>query len=172
MIGSKAGRAMRAAWASSLILGLAIAIGCGVKSAPLPPEQVLPQRIVDLRAFADPYGIKVSWQRPTTYTSGRTMRDLGSFVLLRAGATGAFAPLIELPVTDRERFAVQHEFSYIDAETALGHRYRYQIISKTTDGYLSEASNEVDFTRVKPAPTPNPENYQLPTPTPLGNGGS
>jgi hypothetical protein len=74
-------------------------------------------------------------------------------------------------VTDRERFSVQHQFSYIDNETVLGQHYRYEIISKTTDGYISMASNEVAMTRVKPAPTPNPENFKLPTPTPLASPG-
>ncbi len=72
-----------------------------------------------------------------------------------------------MPVTDRERFSVQHEFNYIDNETVVGDRYAYEIISKTTDGYVSAPSNEVAVTRVKPAPPPNPATYSLPTPTPL-----
>lgn len=151
----------------ALGLGLALVTGCGVKSAPQAPELVQPQRITDLRAAADPNGIKLSWERPTQYTGRHTMRDLSGFVIVRADATGPFAPLVELPVTDRERFSVQHQFSYIDNETALGHSYRYQIISKTSDGYTSAPSNEAVFTRVQPAPPPNPETFKLPTPTPL-----
>jgi hypothetical protein len=142
-----------------------------VKSAPLAPELVRPMQITDLQASVDPNGIKLSWLRPTHYSGGHTMRDLGGFVILRGAAGGPLEPLVELPVTDRERFSVQHQFSYVDNETILGQHYRYEIISRTTDGYISMASNEVAMTRVKPAPTPNPENFKLPTPTPLASPG-
>jgi hypothetical protein len=127
---------------------LALAVGCGVKSAPIAPELVRPAQITDLRAVADPNGIKLLWERPTHYSGGRTMRDLGGFVIMRAEASGPLTALVELPVTDRERFAPQHQFSYIDNETTLGHDYRYQIIAKTTDGYVSVPSNEAAFTRI------------------------
>jgi hypothetical protein len=153
--------------ASALIL-----IGCGVKSAPLAPELVKPQRITDLRASADPNGIKLTWERPTRYSGGHTMRDLGGFVILRSEENGPAQPLVELPVTDHERFSVQHQFGYIDNETILGKRYAYQIVSRTTDGYVSEPSNEVAFTRIKPPPPPNPDTYSLPTPAPLVTPGS
>lgn len=147
-----------------LVIGtLLIAAGCGVKSAPLAPELARPERIADLRATPDANGIKLSWGRPTRYTGGHTMRDLGGFVILRAPSRrGRMEPLAELPVTDRERFAVEHEFSYIDNETVVGQAYRYAIVSRTLDGYVSDASNTVDFTRIKPPPPPNPDTFKLP----------
>ncbi len=90
------------------------------------------------------------------------MRDLGSFVILRGTAAGSMTPLVELQVTDRERFSVERDFSYIDGATAMNGRYRYEVLSKTVDGYVSEPSNEVEFTRVKPAPAPNPDDFHLP----------
>jgi hypothetical protein len=142
---------------------LLLAAGCGVKSAPVPPELARPERIADLRATPDANGIKLSWGRPTRYSGGHTMRDLGGFVILRATtANGQMEPLAELPVTDRERFTVEHEFSYIDNETIVGRAYRYAIVSRTLDGYVSEASNAVYFTRIKPPPAPNPDTYKLP----------
>lgn len=153
-------------WRESGLIALAMALagwisGCGVKSAPMAPELVRPEQIRDLRASADPAGIKLSWDRPTHYVGGHLMRDLGSFVILR-GTAGKMDPLIELPVTDRERFSVEHEFSYVDGETAPNSRYRYQIVAKTVDGHVSQPSNEVEFTRVKPVPPPNPDNFHLP----------
>jgi Prokaryotic lipoprotein-attachment site len=146
-----------------LALALAAALaGCGVKSAPIAPELVRPERITDLVASADATGIKLTWQRPTHYAGGRQMRDLGSFVILRGPAMGVLEPLTEIPVTDRERFSVQREFTYIDTATNLNSRYHYQIVSKTVDGYVSEPSNEVDFKRIKPVLPPNPENFRLP----------
>jgi hypothetical protein len=167
MIRSRLAPAKFASLACGLALGVALSGGCGVKSAPLAPELVQPARITDLRATADANGVKLTWERPTHYSSGRTMRDLGGFVIVRAEGNGPLTPLIELPVTDRERFAVQHQFSYIDNETVLDHSYRYEIIARTTDNYTSPPSNEVVFTRVKPPPPPNPDTFKLPTPTPL-----
>lgn len=149
--------------ASVLALGAVLA-GCGVKGPPIPPELARPEPILDLRATADASGIKLSWERPTRYVSGRTIRDLEGFVILRADGDGPMEPLVELPVNDQERFAPEREFSYVDGEAVIGRRYAYEIVSRTTDGYASVESNRVDFTRVKPTPPANPENFKLPAP--------
>ncbi len=154
--------------AASAIL---LTMGCGVKSAPLAPELVRPAPINDLRAVADNHGIKLTWARPTHYIGGHTMRDLSGFVVLRgSGVNGTMAPLVVLPVTDQERFAVEREFSFIDIETTLGELYRYQIVSRTTDGYSSTPSNEVAFTRTKPMAPPNPDTFKLPSTAPRTSG--
>jgi hypothetical protein len=101
------------------------------------------------------------------YVSGHSLRDLGGFVLLRGEGNQPFQPLVELPVTDQERFAQQRTFSYVDGETQVGNSYRYEIVSRTTDGYTSAPSNEVEFTRVRPHKALKPQNFALPTPTPL-----
>ncbi|HLW70736.1 MAG TPA: hypothetical protein VKS22_08960 [Candidatus Binataceae bacterium] len=151
----------------ALVFVAAFGAGCGVKSAPLPPELARPERILDLRALADPHGIKLAWSRPIRLTGGHSMRDLSGFVILRAEGDAPMVALVKIPVTDQQRFSVQHEFDYLDAETVIGDRYRYQVVSETSDGYTSDASNEVGFTRVKPLPPPNPATYALPTPAPL-----
>ncbi len=141
--------------------------GCGVKSAPVPPEYARPERILSLRAIPAIGGIKLTWLRPTRYNGGHAMRDLGGFVLMRAVGDGPMTALVNIPVTDQERFQLEDQFSYLDAETTMGARYRYTIIAQTTDGYHSEPSNEVSVMRVKPPLAPNPDTYQLPSPSPL-----
>jgi hypothetical protein len=101
------------------------------------------------------------------YVSGHTMRDLGGFVLLRGEGDQPFKPLVELPVTDQERFSPQHTYSYLDGETQPGNRYRYEIVSRTLDGYVSAPSNKVQFTRVQPHRNLMLPNSAAPTPTPL-----
>jgi hypothetical protein len=149
------------------LIGLTLVSGCGVKSAPVPPQTVYPAAISDLRASADLAGINLTWSRPTHYVSGHSMRDLGGFVLLRSQRDQPFEPLVEIPVTDQERFAPQRTFSYIDGETQLGDSYRYEIVSRTTDGYTSAPSNEVRFTRVMPHKNLNSQSFALPTPAPF-----
>jgi hypothetical protein len=98
------------------------------------------------------------------YVTGHSMRDLGSFVLLRSEGNQPLQPLVELPVTDQDRFDPQRTFNYLDGETQLGKSYRYEIISRTTDGYTSAPSNSVQFIRVPPHGNPKPTNLALPSP--------
>jgi hypothetical protein len=142
----------------------ALLTGCGVKSAPIAPEYAAPARILDLRAESAIGGIKLTWSRPTAYVGGHAMRDLAGFVLNRADGDGPMTALVKFPVTDQERFQVEEEFSYLDGETQTGRRYRYAIIAEAEGGYYGAASNEVDITRTKPSPPPNPDTYQLPAP--------
>ena len=149
------------------LISLAVLPGCGVKSTPVPPQMVHPAAISDLRASADPAGINLTWSRPMHYVSGHSMRDLGGFVLLRGERNQPFQPLVELPVTDQERFSPQRTYSYIDGETQVGNSYRYEIVSRTTDGYTSAPSNKVEFTRAWPRKNLKPQNLALPAPSPL-----
>ena len=141
--------------------------GCGVKSRPLPPEDVRPERITDLEAASVAKGVRITWSRPEHYTGGSKMRDLGKFVIMRASGDGAPSAIADIPVTDLQRFRQQHHFSFVDGDAEVGHQYRYQIISMTADGYESLPSNRAGIVRAVPKPPPNPENFVLPTPVPL-----
>ena len=140
---------------------------CGIKSRPLPPSQVRPQRTTDLAAVSVSNGIRIRWSRPEHYAGGTRMRDLGKFEILRASGGGEPQVVADLAVSDLQRFRQQHHFSYLDTDTEVGHRYRYQIISVTTDGYESLPSNQAEIVRTVPKPPPNPETFVLPTPLPL-----
>jgi hypothetical protein len=153
-----------------VLIGLTLFAACGVKSSPVPPQTVYPAAISDLHASADPAGINLTWSRPTHYVSGHSMRDLGGFVLLRSAGNQPFEPLVELPVIDQERFSPQRTFNYVDSATQPGSSYRYEIVSRTIDGYTSEPSNQVEFTRVQPHKSLKPQNLASPTlPSPPAN---
>ena len=142
-------------------------MACGVKSPPVPPQQAVPERIVSLSADSEQGGVRLAWDRPEHYAGGHKMRDLGAFEIDRAENTSEFQPLVEVPVTDQERFQQQRRFNYVDSTAQVGHHYRYQVISLTQDSYRSDPSNEAEITRELPKPPPNPENFVLPQPTPL-----
>ena len=55
----------------------------------------------------------------------------------------------------------------MDSATELGKSYRYQVMSNTSDGYLSVPSNKVTVLRKIPPPPPKPEDFVLPTTPPL-----
>ncbi len=154
-----------------VLLGLSWWSGCGVKNEPLPPQGVLPEPIVDLRARSTTNGIELTWSRPERYRNGNRMRDLSDFVVLRAPDHQPLKPLAQLALTDRERFQHQRRLFYIDTNTLLGRHYRYQVISRTTDGYESPPSNEIALSRTPPEPAE--DKFALPTPhghSPPGSG--
>jgi len=153
--------------ASILAAAAMLFIGCGVKSLPVPPEQAVPERIVGLDATSQKNGVLLSWERPDRTAGGAKMRDLGSFEVDRAENTGGFRPLVDIPVTDQDRFQQQQKFTYLDAAAEVGHHYRYQVISSTLDAYRSDPSNEAEITHQLPKPPPNPENFVIPQPKPL-----
>ncbi len=53
------------------------------------------------------------------------------------------------------------------SELVGGKTYNYQVTSNTTDGYVSEPSNDVTVVRKGASAPPNPENFVVPTPVPL-----
>ncbi|HEY6395416.1 MAG TPA: hypothetical protein VIX12_08370, partial [Candidatus Binataceae bacterium] len=136
----------------------ALYIGCGVKSPPIPPEDARPERILDLDAVSVPTGIELTWGRPERYSSGATLRDLGSFVVMRQ-SQGELQKIADVPVTDTQRFQVQREFSFIDKTAQIGQAYHYLVTARTTDGYESLSSNDASAVRVVPQPPPNPDTF-------------
>jgi hypothetical protein len=155
---------------ATLLLGVALFLGwlgCGVKSIPIPPEAARPEKIQNLEASSAKDGIRLTWGRPEVYAGGQKMRDLGGFTISRSAADGPYQKIAEVPITDQGRFQVQRTFTYTDDAAELGSKYRYQVTSNTTDGYVSEPSNVVTIVRKVPSPPPNPENFVLPTPVPL-----
>ena len=153
--------------ALTAIAATALWLGCGVKSPPIPPEAAKPEQILDLQASSQRAGIRVVWHRPERYAGGGAMRDLGSFTLMRAESDGPYLKVADVPVTDQARFQVQRTFTYIDQNTEVGKTYHYEIVSNTTDGYVSKPSNTATVVRRIPPPPPNPDTFQLPTPTPI-----
>lgn len=136
----------RCVWALSVCLVAA----CGHKTAVYPPEFVAPQAIEDLRLTASDNGIELRWGRPETYADGRSMDDLGGFVVLRAaqpkdGSLGEFSPLVTIPLEDRDRFRQTRRFRFTDEQLRAGTRYQYRIQAFTLDGDYSIPSNMVQY---------------------------
>jgi hypothetical protein len=160
--------------ASLLTLTLAIAafagavfLGCGVKSTPIPPEAARPEKISGLEAANAKEGIRLSWDRPENYAGGSKMKDLGSFSISRTEEGKPAEKIGDIQVHDEGRFQVQNTFEFIDGSTVMGKTYHYQVTSSTTDGYVSEPSNDVAIVRKNASAPPNPDTFVVPTPVPL-----
>jgi len=161
----------RAKW---LTLVLAIAalsnvafLGCGVKSQPIPPEAARPEKIVSLEAANAKDGIRLTWDRPENYAGGDKMKDLGSFAITRAQEGKPGEKIGDIQVHDEGRFQVQRTFTFIDGDPVMGKTYHYEVTSSTTDGYVSEPSNDVTIVRKNASAPPNPDTFVVPTPVPI-----
>jgi hypothetical protein len=142
-------------------------LGCGVKSQPIPPESARPEKIVSLEAANSKDGVRLTWDRPDSYAGGAKMKDLGSFTISRTQEGKPPEKIGDIQVHDEGRFQVQRTFTFIDGNTIMGKTYHYQVTSSTTDGYVSEPSNDVTLVRKNPSAPPNPETFVVPTPVPF-----
>jgi hypothetical protein len=133
-----------------------LAAACGRKTPVKPPELVAPQRIENLAASNAPDGIRLTWQRPTTYADGTRMTDLGAFRIERSTAGRPFSLIATIALSDQARFQQERRFRWVDADTLVGETYQYHVISFTTDGYDSEPSNIVTIERAMPTPAATP----------------
>lgn len=139
-------------WLSLLFLVLG-AGACGRRGPIQPPEDVLPQSITNLSARNEKIGVALSWGRPTRYTDGERMSDLGGFIVERATGTSphvAFVRLRRIALTDQERFRQTKRIHFVDEHTMVGTLYRYRVVSFTTDRYFSAPSNIVTVKRELP----------------------
>ena len=64
-----------------MIFGVA---GCGYKTMPIPPEEIVPKAITDLRYELDEKGVTLNWTYPEETVKGETLSDITSFKLYRA----------------------------------------------------------------------------------------
>jgi hypothetical protein len=164
---------IRSNWLTLTLLGAALAsatfLACGVKSQPIPPESARPEKIVSLEASNLKEGVRLTWDRPDNYAGGQKMKDLGGFTVSRNEEGMKSQKIGDIQVTDQGRFQVQRTFEFVDGDAVLGKTYHYQVTSSTTDGYVSEPSNDATIVRKKPSsnPPPNPDNFVVPTPVPL-----
>ena len=70
---------------------LVLAFAFGHKNRPIAPELVRPETPEQLSATATPDGVRIGWLRPTKYSGGQRMNDLGGFLIERATGCSIFA---------------------------------------------------------------------------------
>ena len=133
---------------AAVLLALACALpACGRKSRPVAPETVQPEAVENLAAIATPDGVRLSWLRPTRYTGGGRMNDLGSFEVERApgeGAPPAFVKIGTVVLEDQQRFRKERRLEWTDKDVRPGERYRYRVRAVTLDHYRSAPAGPVE----------------------------
>jgi len=127
--------------ATLLVAGLVLgAPGCGNKSALIAPELVRPEPPTELAAASTPEGVRLMWTRPTKYSGGQRMRDLGSFIIERADADSSppvFVSAGTVQLQDQTRYRQERRLEYIDKGVTPEREYIYRVRARTLDGYDS-----------------------------------
>jgi len=127
-------------------------ISCGRRGLPRPPQDILPETILDLRATPNQDAIVLTWSRPDSYVDGSRMRDLTRFEVQRAddgerATTSDFHTIGTIVIDDSDRFRQLKRFTYEDTTAQLERTYRYIVVAVSADRYRSAASNEVRSAR-------------------------
>jgi hypothetical protein len=139
----------------TLLLVLALMPGCGKKLALIPPQELVPVAINDLRYSLDESGVSLKWTYPDEMESGDELQAIESFEVLRAeipeeeyceGCPVRFEKQVlidggSLPVSGESRTAV-----YKEADLRDGYRYQYKVRSRAGRWYPSNDSNIISFT--------------------------
>src|SRR5207244_13631156 len=128
---------MRRAAVVFLVLACAFPAG-GRKGLPGAPQLVEPEAVEDLAAIATPDGVRLSWLRPTRYTGGGRMNDLGGFEIERAPGEGPapeFVKIGTVTLEDQQRFRKERRLEWVDKDVQSGERYRYRVTAVTLDRY-------------------------------------
>jgi hypothetical protein len=142
-----------------MLLGLTLGFAaCGKKSAPIPPQLVVPESPGSLlvRNVAD--GLEITFKRPRRYVSGIALDDLASFEIFRScDADPGFGLIANVPVVDRDRFQKQTSFTLTDYAPTMGQVCLYRVVTVTLDDYRSAAAESQPIRREPPpSPTPSP----------------
>ncbi len=136
--------------------------GCGYKTAPVPPDAIVPQAIEDLRHSVSEKGVTLTWTFPKKTIKGTDLTDIATFDVYRAVVPlNDYCPTCPIPF----REAIQVPGGVVDPEgdrqgtyeTALlrsGHKYFFKVNARTSWWAASADSNIVSFIWHIPAKGP------------------
>ena len=137
--------------AAALVVVVLLLAACGNKTPPLPPEVVSPREPSSLAATSTTGGVQLVFRRPTEYTGGRRMNDLGGFQIERSPEDGVqFVQIGDFQLSDEQRFRQNTRLEWTDATAVPGETYRYRVIAYTLDGYHSTPAGPIKVTFTPP----------------------
>ncbi len=142
--------------------GALLCAGCGYKDKPVPPQQVLPQAVTDLRVELDDQGATLSWSYPRKTVTGTPLEEVEQFELFQAEIPKSdFCP--SCPIPYREVIEVPGgQMVPGSGKTAIyeirglrpDNLYYFKVRSKSGWWRESKDSNEVSFLWQTPPMTP------------------
>ncbi|MCL1980159.1 MAG: hypothetical protein FWG62_03680 [Proteobacteria bacterium] len=159
---SSLGRKRSVLLALVLLAPLLILGGCGFKNAPVPPRNVVPVAINDLRADLDEAGATLSWTFPQKTMTGDSVEEISEFQLYRAEEpVETYCPTCPVPygawMTVAGGLRALQEGRTATCEVRglrPGYLYFFKVRSKAGLWIESQDSNEVRFFWQTPPTTP------------------
>jgi hypothetical protein len=133
--------------------------GCGYKTEPVPPDNIVPKAIEDLRHSVSEKGVTLTWTFPKETIKGTDLTDISTFDVYRAVVPmNDYCPSCPIPFSE----AMQVPGGVVDPEgnrqgtyeTALlrsGHKYFFKVNARTSWWAASADSNIVSFIWHTPA---------------------
>ncbi|MGD9947244.1 MAG: hypothetical protein AB7U29_02055 [Desulfobulbus sp.] len=143
-------------------MGILVCAGCGYKDNPVPPQQVLPQAISDLRVELNDQGATLSWSYPRKTVTGDPVEEIEGFELFQAEIPEEdFCPSCPIPY----RAAIEVPGGLVvpgSGKTSIyefrdlrpGNLYYFKVRSKSGWWRESKDSNEISFLWQTPPLTP------------------
>ena len=129
----------RAFVAAMLGASALIALACGVRTLPRPPEDTKPRVATDLAAKHEGDGVHLEWERPSESMDGQRLADLARFLVERRAGGDAFTIIAEVPADTSRRLRPIKHYSYVDKAAPAG-PVEYRIVCIAADGQRSSPS--------------------------------
>jgi hypothetical protein len=136
-----------------LILAGALLVSCGKKTAPIPPQAIIPVPIADLACHLDENGVTLSWSPPSRSEQGDRLPVIDKFLVERA--VYDLDDFCEnCPVRYNEVAAIagaeagrrnRQKITYREEHLRPGHIYFYRVKTKLGWRVISRPSESVSF---------------------------
>ena len=150
--------------ASGLGLLLALVLSaCGYKNLPVPPEQVVPKAVTDLRLTGNDQEKRLEWTYPRESVTGEDLAAIDSFELFQTSvATKDYCPTCPIPFDQPQTLpagetTIQGKKRIASAAVPRlvpGNKYFFKVRSRTSWWVSSDDSNIVTFVLTVPASAP------------------
>lgn len=146
-----------------LAVSLFLVSGCGYKNQPIPPENVVPRPIQDLRYSISDKGAILNWSYPVATIKNTAITKIDSFELFLAeipldeycgNCPIPFTGPIDLAGGESIDGELRKVGSYDFSDLRSAHKYFFKIRSRTSWWASSDDSNIVTFTWFEPAAAP------------------
>lgn len=151
-------------WAVVLLaVSILIGTGCGFKTPPVPPQNVVPKPIVDLLYSIDGQTLTLNWSYPVETVKGGSIEEVKSFDLYFAEiALEDYCGTCPIPFGEpleidggavldgKQRSRASHQFDSLKS----GYKYFVKVRSRTSWFADSGDSNIVTFVYYQPAAIP------------------
>ena len=149
---------------------LFLVAGCGYKTAPVPPDSIVPKAINDLRYSVSEKGVTLNWTFPKETIRGTDLTDISTFDVYRAVVPlNDYCPTCPIPFNEPIQVAgglvdpeSNRQGTYETSLLRSGHKYFFKVHARTSWWAASPDSNIVSF--IWHTPAKGPEGVSVTTP--------